>query len=188
MEVLRAELAELTDKQDWEDDDIARSEEIPDEFAQLEAERTKAEAWETKAEAVRSAVLASPHRESGDGATALARKGPEIMRTVDPYDNYEVVRAELAPKADMISRAKKAVEIAPGHMDDAGREHVMRLLDKPSPQTSGIARHLLMTGSDEYHREFEEYWQSMGTYPGQLMRAALSLTGANGGRVAVLCG
>jgi hypothetical protein len=45
---------------------------------------------------------------------------------------------------------------------------------------------MLMTGSDEYHEQFKEFVRTR--HVGEALRAAMSLTDANGGRVAVLCG
>jgi HK97 family phage major capsid protein len=81
----------------------------------------------------------------------------------------------------MISRARAAVDQAPEHMNDTGREHVTQLLQRGGRQTPLIARHILMTGSPEYHSQFEEYVASQGMFAGEAIRAALSLTDANGG-------
>jgi HK97 family phage major capsid protein len=186
MEVLRAELTLLNQQDDDTDEaaeaTIERAESALEEFKGLKVEYDKAIHFEKELEAVRSLSLNPTNVETGDGAKGVTRsKGPEVMRQVQPYEDYELVRGQLMPRGDMISRAKKAVDDAPEYVDDKGREHMTRLLEKPSPQTAGIARHMLMTGSPEYHEEFEEFWRTNGSFPGPLMRAALSLTNANGG-------
>ena len=77
---------------------------------------------------------------------------------------------------EALARAQKAVETAPRHLDDKGREHVMGLLDAGGRQSALLARHMLLTGSPEYHQDFEEYFESRGAYMGPHLRRAISLS------------
>jgi HK97 family phage major capsid protein len=114
------------------------------------------------------------------------RRGPEVMRHVEPFENtQELVRSLWHHTAyneqDTISRAMAAVDKAPRHVNDAGKEHLHDLLNMDNRHAPLIARHMLLTGSEQYHKEFQEYVASRGTYVGEAMRAAMSLTDAQGG-------
>jgi HK97 family phage major capsid protein len=183
IEVLRAELGEL-DKPTATDEDVTRSEEIVDEIEELKNTYDKAVAYEKKLEVARSLTL-SGHTESGDGSVVRSR-GPEVIKQIEPYEpsNLELVRAGRYDDGDVISRARKAVETAPRHLDTKGREHVEKLLtylddEEDSRQAPLIARHLLLTGSPEYHQQFREYVRT--GYAGELLRANMSLTDSAGG-------
>lgn len=186
IEILRAEFAEL-DTDEATDDDVARSEEIVDEIKTLKTAYDAAVTKDKEREAIRSLAL-NGHTEHGDGAsvTRSTPRGPEIMRQVDPYDrdNLELVRSNRYQDSDVISRARKAVEVAPRHLNDKGREHVEKLLtylddEEDNRQAPLIARHLLLTGSPEYHQQFREYMRS--GFAGELLRANMSLTDSAGG-------
>ncbi|MDQ7910763.1 phage major capsid protein [Phytohabitans sp. ZYX-F-186] len=121
-----------------------------------------------------------------NGAGVRPGNGPEIMRRVEPYqDDLPALRDGRYNDGDVISRALKAVEVAPAHMDDKAREHVQRLVDvddsDENRQAALIARHMLMTGSPGYHEQFREYMRTRGAYAGELLRASMTLTDANGG-------
>lgn len=95
----------------------------------------------------------------------------------DPYDALVAVRSMTLTPGEMISRGKDAVEQAP-YISDASKEHATALIERSGKrQGSLIGRHMLITGSPEYYKAFEDYMQD----PTNLQRAALSLTSANGG-------
>jgi HK97 family phage major capsid protein len=184
IEVLRAEFIDLDESESNDDDDVTRSEELIEEIKTKKADLDKARTYELEREAVRS-IAVSGKTEPGDGAS-ITRRGPEVMKQVDPYDreNLELVRSNRYQDGDVISRARKAVETAPRHLNDKGREHVEKLLtylddEEDNKQAPLIARHLLLTGSAEYHREFREYMRS--GFAGELLRANMSLTDSAGG-------
>lgn len=110
---------------------------------------------------------------------------PQVITRTSPFDDMAAIQRATLPADDMVSRARNAIEDAPAHMTDTARERVTVMIDRyaedGSPQAELISRHLLMTGSPEYHREFREYARSGGRIVGDLMRAAMSLTDANGG-------
>jgi HK97 family phage major capsid protein len=191
---LRVELATLEKLDEPTDEQVTRSAAIVDEFERLDGERETAIAFEKRLDVVRSKHLDAFNREPGtagvdkddDGDQGDVKRskrygnGPQVMNRVKPFEGLDMVRAGRVPDGDLISRARAAVEQAPEHMNDKGREHVDTLLrlDRPR-QTPGIARHLLMTGSPEYHQEFTEFMSN--GYVGPLLRAAMTLTDANGG-------
>jgi hypothetical protein len=139
-------------------------------------------------DAIRSAARDQARVESGDGSRRTTNRSPQVMRRVEPYEGLELVRAGVVGREDMIGRAKSAVDNAPQHLSDDSREKVTQLLEDEGKHAPLISRHILLTGSDEYHRQFQEYIENRGAYAGDAMRAALSLTDANGGRVAALVG
>jgi HK97 family phage major capsid protein len=82
---------------------------------------------------------------------------------------------------DMVSRALTAIENGPRHMSEAARERCAELVDMGNNEAPLIARHMLLTGSPQYHEEFQEYVRSMGHVVGPAMRAAMSTVGSAGG-------
>ncbi|WP_320069761.1 phage major capsid protein [Micromonospora sp. RTGN7] len=184
METLGAELIELDQVDEPTGEEIARSTAALDEYEALAADLAEAEAQEQRMELVRAAMANPANREAGAGITP--GQGPYIKRSVDPYDTLaEVTRGRYAP-SDVIERAKHAVDQAPRHMSDVARARVVELIgevdeddDEGSRQAPAIARHILMTGSRDYHKQFREYMRT--GYAGELLRASLSLTDANGG-------
>jgi HK97 family phage major capsid protein len=179
---IRAELVELDSAEEPTEEQVARSQSALDEYDGFAAEHAAAVEYETRMEAVRSAAGRQADTETAARSGSYLGRGPEVQRRTDPYEGPEMLRAGVIPGRDMISRARAAVEQAPRHVDDAGREHLTRLLEcDDSRQTPLIARHMLMTGSSEYHEAFRAYVESRGTYHPEALRAALSLTDANGG-------
>ncbi len=170
-EALRSQI--LTERSTKVDDLLARFRELQEQEGPL-LKRAKELAD------VRAAAKDIARVEAGDGAR-VGRRGPEVMRRVDPYGDLDIVRHGAIGRQDIISRAMAAVERAPEHLADDAREKLVDILENESNQSPLIARHMLLTGSDEYHQQFREYVQSRGTYPGDAIRAAMSLTDANGG-------
>jgi HK97 family phage major capsid protein len=174
---LDTELLSISELEEHTDDHIARSTAIPTEYATLEDERLKAVAYEESVELVRSRAANPANREKAFPAA------PAVIVKTDPYEGLELIRANRYQDEDVLERAKYAIEQAPRHMTDIARAHVMKLVqfdaDDENKQAALISRHLLLTGSPEYHEQFREYVKS--GYPGELLRAAMSLTDANGG-------
>jgi HK97 family phage major capsid protein len=192
LEAIRARLAEIEGLAEPEGDEAVRSAALTAradetdvllaEWDTLEAERVPLQARHDRLEAVRSASLRPSNTESGDGSR-IGGHGPEIKRNRDPYEDLELVRSGRYADGDVIERAKFAIDQAPKYLDDGGRAHAMRLVemdtDDDSRQAPLIARHMLLTGSQDYRRQYAEYMRT--GYAGELLRAALSLTDANGG-------
>jgi HK97 family phage major capsid protein len=180
MEVLRAEVLKLDELEEPTEDEVSRSSTAIEELRTLSTEHTAAVAYETELEVIRSAAANPANREGG----ITPGQPPEIKRTRDPYEDLEVVRSRRIDDGDMIERAKFAVDQAPKHMSDVARAHVMSLVEvddeaDENRQAVLIARHLLLTGSADYHREFRQYMKTQ--WPGELLRASMTLTDANGG-------
>jgi HK97 family phage major capsid protein len=189
-DVIRARLDEIAAMPEPEGDEATRSKTFDDRgtetddllarWDELEEEREPLAARQARLDAIRSLARDPGNRDGADrDGKYLGQSGPEIKRKVDPYADLDVVRAGYARPEDVLSRAAAAVEQAPRHMNDEARQHVTRLIEAEGNQAPLIARHLLMTGSEQYHEEFKEYVKTR--YVGEAMRAAMSLTDANGG-------
>jgi HK97 family phage major capsid protein len=189
-DVIRARLDEIAAMPEPEGDEATRSKAFDDRgtetddllarWDELEEEREPLAARQARLDAIRSLARDPGNRDGADReGKYLGQSGPEIKRKVDPYADLEVVRAGYARPEDVLSRAAAAVDQAPRHMNDEARQHVTRLIEAEGNQAPLIARHLLMTGSEQYHEEFKEYVKTR--YVGEAMRAAMSLTDANGG-------
>lgn len=186
MEVLRSEIKVIEESEEPTDDELSRAEALLEEWDSKKTDYDKAIDRERKVAEVMRAALTPVQTEGGSGPDA--RRGPEVMRRVDPYDEstqQELVRSLWGKGAfsesDAISRANAAIERAPRHVDDRAKERLDFLVNLDNRHAPLIARHMLLTGSDEYHNQFREYVASRGTYVGEALRAAMSLTDANGG-------
>jgi HK97 family phage major capsid protein len=185
MEALRAEVQVVEELEEPSEEDLTRSGHLLAEWDTKNAERETALEREAHVAKVLEANLArSAQTESGDGPAA--RRGPEVKRSIDPYDNKDQLLRSLwgdsvLNHSDTISRAQVAVDNAPRHVNEAAKERMHLLLEGDSKHTPLIARHMLLTGSAEYHEEFQTYVKSKGTYVGEAMRAAMSLTDSAGG-------
>lgn len=185
MGAIRTELLTLSEIEEPTDEQSARFVELETEFDTLEAERAPLAARAEKIATIRSAAL--------DPANVT---GPEILiRTQrNPFDSTRAVQARAMEFDDMRGRAIDAVESwaksgARYRMSDDAAEKVTRMIedDDNKGDDGGISRHVLLAGSEEYHRAFKNLIKNKGEInalePDEqaATRAALSLTGANGG-------
>ena len=185
MEIIRAELRQIGQLTDAPEDDIARGEELMADLDEKERALNGALAREAKLEEILRASRRPALREGGHG--------PQLMMRTDPYDDNDHLHRSLIGRAnfnheEVISRAQTAVDQGPKYLSDSAKGRMHELLELDNVHAPLIARHMLLTGSDEYHDEFRDYIKSRGYRVGEAMRAALSLTDANGGRVAALVG
>jgi HK97 family phage major capsid protein len=184
---VRGELLTLADVETPTDEQSARFVELETEFDTLETERAPLAARAAKVESIRTAALDPVNVTPGSGAT-----GPTVIvrTTRDPFDSTRAVMAGALEADDLRGRALDAIEAATRsgaqfHLGDAGAEKVTRLIE--NEDDGGVARHVLLTGSDSYHRSFRKLMKNQGEVnslePDEQasVRAALSLTGANGG-------
>lgn len=94
----------------------------------------------------------------------------------DPYENLDAVRSRIITRAELRGRALDAIEAEARRgtlTHDFAEACTLKAQDNP-----GIARHMLLTGSEEYQEAFRAYLEDP---EGEARRAALSLTNANGG-------
>ncbi len=180
MEALRAEIKVITENEDATDEEIARGDALLEEWQAKDELRKAALKREAQVDEVLRASLDAGRREDP------SPRSPEIMKRTDPYEtNEQLVRTVLGRanfnEQDAISRAHAAVEQAPRHVNDTAKERLTELLELDNVHAPLIARHMLLTGSPEYHDEFRDYVKTRGYRVGEAMRAAMSLTDANGG-------
>jgi HK97 family phage major capsid protein len=194
MEALRSEIKVIEEAEESTPEDVERAQGLLDEWDVKKAEFDKAKAREARVDEVLRAALEPEKLEPAWPARPSAKQsskygsGPEVRRNVEAFDENnqrELVRSlwnhSSYDERDAVSRALSAADSAPRHVDDAQRERLHDLLEADNRHAPLIARHMLLTGSDHYHEEFREYVASRGTYVGEAMRAAMSLTDAQGG-------
>ena len=190
MSAIRTEMLTLNEIEELSDEQSARFDELETEFDTLETERAALVARAEKIEQVRSAALNPKNVEAG------AAKGPEVfVRTQrDPFDSLRAVQARAIGLDDMRGRAFDAVEAMADtksrhRISDEVAERMTRLIeaDDNKGEDGGISRHILIAGSDEYHDAFRNIMRNKGDIQRldpqeqDAVRAALSLSGANGG-------
>lgn len=178
IQILRTQAREIGQMSDATEDDIERGFAIKDEIERKQEELERALKHESDLDEILRAAK-DPARRESIGA-------PQFMRRIDPYDDNDHLHRSLIGRAnfsheDVISRAQAGVDKAPKHLTDAGKERMHELLELDNVHAPLIARHMLLTGSPEYHDEFRDYIKSRGYRVGDAMRAAMSLTDANGG-------
>ena len=101
------------------------------------------------------------NREAGDGggnggqpATWAGSRGPEFMARLDPFADMDAVRDGRVKHADLIARAQNIIENHDKRgllFGDRGEECTRKA------QQPQIARHMLLTGSDDYVEAFRDY-------------------------------
>jgi HK97 family phage major capsid protein len=196
MKVIQARLAEIAELDEPDGDEVARSKALEERNTETDDLISRWDVLKEKEgpliersrrlDDVRQYALDAARTESGDGSRYLGGSGPAFNKKVDPYEEreLEVIRSGHFEKGKVIERARRAVDQAPRHLDDKGRAHVEKLLTTFGDEEDGrqaplIARHLLLTGSPEYHNQFREYMRT--GFPGELLRANMSLTDSAGG-------
>jgi HK97 family phage major capsid protein len=202
MEILRAEV-ELISKMEIPAEDAP--ERAAYDEAQARGDVVRAE-WATRKAAYDKAVerekqieeIMRAHQEQSANREQGGRRGPEVKRTRDAFEAdaeyMDIVRS--AQRSDrenpsvnfepgpMIERARYAIDQIPinlGKKADEIKERLTELIERDDRSAPLVARHIIMTGSPQYREEFKEYVRSGGRYLPELLRAAMSLTSANGG-------
>lgn len=124
-------------------------------------------------------AAADPANLEGPEPTGASRYGsPDLLARTsrDPYENLDAVRSRVVTRQEMRGRALDAIELEVKRANlphDYAEAATLKVQDSP-----GIARHILLTGSEEYQEAFRAYMEDP---QGMAQRAALSLTLANGG-------
>lgn len=190
-EVIRAELARIEDNPGaTEETDGDMVDTLVAEFESLERRRQPLAERASKLNLIRfkagdPANLEGPDV-TDDGYEATRRRGaPDIvLRTKrDPLEGIDEIRRndpklQTIPRQEIRDRGMWLVERSNkmGALDDAKAETVQERINGDWNQ--GIARHCLLTGSDEYLETYRAY---LSNPEANAARAALSLTNANGG-------
>jgi len=116
--------------------------------------------------------------DEGNLEKPIGRDTPDLVirNNRDPYEDLPMVRQKLVSRADLRARGLDAIELEAkrGNLPhDLAETATLRAQDSP-----GIARHMLLTGSEDYQEAFRAYLENPEE---NAQRAALSLTNANGG-------
>lgn len=130
------------------------------------------------------ANLEQPGGRDGTSASRFGSPDLVISGSRDPYEANEMIRSErqvLMARSELRERALDAIELEArrgnlGH--DFAEEVTRKVQDGGFTKDKNIARHVLLTGSEEYQEAFRAYVEDP---QGMAQRAALSLTLANGG-------
>jgi HK97 family phage major capsid protein len=116
--------------------------------------------------------------EGPDGGSHAGSRGPDlaVRNNRSPYEDLDAVRNRVVLRSELRGRALDAIEIEAkrGNLQHDFAENATRM----AQDSQGVARHLLLTGSEEYQEAFRAYVEDP---QGMAQRAALSLTLANGG-------
>jgi HK97 family phage major capsid protein len=113
-----------------------------------------------------------------DGGNAYRGGNPDFwpQSNRSPYEDLDAVRNRVVVRSELRARGLDAIELEAkrGNLShDYAETATQRAQDRPD-----IARHLLLTGSEEYQEAFRAYIEDP---QGMAQRAALTLTLANGG-------
>jgi HK97 family phage major capsid protein len=198
---IRSELLEYERKPEAEltDEDTQYVDSLTEEYDEVKVELDPILARFAKLAAVRSTAVDSTNNESSTVATVTdtrltdnggsARRGVDFggaldgyggVSNTDPFKNIDAIRAGrlVLPRTELRGRALDAIERANkrGDLQHDWAENATALCDRD--RMGGVARHVLVTGSDEYREAFDEY---LANPEGNAQRTALSLTQANGG-------
>jgi HK97 family phage major capsid protein len=181
---LQSDIATLAEIENISDEDNTRLESMLEEFTTVQADEAKASERAAKIEAVRSAEVVV---ETGDGAKAAEAVRASFSTIVRPSadDVFDVRSLDRLDgreyRRTVIDHALRAIETGP-FMTDSHRE-VAEGHARTSTKRDDKARYILEHGSPEYHEAFQDYLENpaLGPHQGRADRAALSLTGANGG-------
>ena len=127
------------------------------------------------------ANLERPAGQDGNGNGRYGNNPDLVIRNNrDPYDNNDAVRSGMIMRSELRERALDAIELEAkrGNLGRDFAENATLLAQEQFFGKSNIARHILLTGGEEYQAAFGAY---LANPEGEARRAALSLTLANGG-------
>jgi len=136
---------------------------------------------------IRAAHADPANRETPEDGShgALARRGSPDLATRnvtggDPFRDLERVRHSLVEPAEVRGRALDAIELMShrGALQHDWAETATWTAQNNFKGQAKVAQHILLTGSQEYQDAFAAYLDNPQQHS---MRAALSLTQANGG-------
>ena len=182
---LQPEINRLAEIDEISDEDNTRLESHLEEWATLTAEEAPLAERAERVDAVRAATVT---REEGDGAAAAESIRDSFNAVIRPdaadvFDMRSLNAVEPTRiRSELRTRALRAVESGPSYMTDEHRESAERVI-RTDDRLGTKARYILEHGSPEYHEWFQEYLENPAGGPtqGRSERAAMSLTGANGG-------
>lgn len=186
---LRDEIEELANLADITDEQTERLETVLAEAEELRATIGKLEQREARIAEVRAAHIAGRTEPGADpGVQVVVRRDDTYdlgtMRA-NPYGDHRAYGTEIR------DRALRAIEENAKALDSTNMDRLDQMVAQAgrgmpgqTDHPAGIARHIVLTGSPEYRQLFSEYVSGDATAVTRMpseARAALSLTGANGG-------
>jgi HK97 family phage major capsid protein len=204
---IKAKLLELdTRSEDLTDTETTEYRAHLDEWDTLTAEAEPLEADEKRAQTVRDTKVAEVRQRAEVPGNRVPGSQPDddhkqfninIRNDADPYDLTEIRSLQMLgadpvkAAGELRARALVAIERESTVMEDRHKENATRLVQRAEGR-DGVARFILLTGSDAYRSAFEECLRhpTMPDFDAEQrtafrateeLRAALTLTGANGG-------
>lgn len=182
---IQPDIKALSEIDEITDEDNTRLEALLEEFTTLQADEAKAV---ERAEKVATALAAEVTVERGDGAGTDTQRAefativrPSVDDVFDVRSLDNLGRGTREYRRTVLDNALRAIESGP-FMTAEQRESAERVA-RSSTRKDDKARYILEHGSPEYHEAFQDYLENpaLGPHQGRNERAALSLTGANGG-------
>ncbi|HEU4541736.1 MAG TPA: phage major capsid protein [Jiangellaceae bacterium] len=156
-EAIRAELKKVEDNPAAvEESDGDYVDTLVDEYDALEARRAPLAARAEKLNLIR--VASKDESATEPGESRRMETPTQIYRNKrDPFDDMEAVRTNMLRGSEMRERAHDAIEwVARSQWVDFPHDHAERATQLAT-QSKGIARHILMTGSQDYYEAFRSY-------------------------------
>ena len=156
---IAAELARMADDPDaTEDTDGNLRDTLIRRWEEIEPERERLTGQLEKLNIIKRAAAHEANREDGDAGGRNTwgggGRGPEFLQRLDPFADMTAVRENRVRDNDLIARAQNVIESHDrrGLLFDERGENATRISQQPQ-----IARHMLMTGADEYIEAFRAY-------------------------------
>ena len=175
---IHAELERMTaDESVTEDSDGNIRDTLVARWRGLEGDREKIVARMEELQLIRQASQDRANAEPGDGG-GTGPRSPEFMQRTDPFADMDKVKNGLVTRSEMVSRSLNAIEYHNKRgllWDDRAEEATRKAQGSPS-----IARHMLMTGRDDYIEAFRTYLNDPQG-EGQIARTALLTSTATAG-------
>ena len=124
-----------------------------------------------------------PANLEGPAGTPYYGGNPDLVirNQRDPYDNTEAVRSNIVMRSELRERSLDAIEFEAKRANlshDSAEEVTRKIQDGGLYTGNNVAKHVLLTGSEDYQEAFRAYLENPQQ---EAQRAALSLTLANGG-------
>lgn len=183
---IRAELAEMdADPSTTEEDHGDIRDTLIDEYEKIETQKEPVIARMEKIKLIQKGSDDPYARENGDGAGrgGGGRWGggstPEFMTRLDPFAELDKVRDGLVRGTDMVARAMNVIEVHNKRgilLDERAQESTRKASMDPQ-----IARHMLLTGHDEYVEAYRAYLRDPMGEGLRMAQRSLTLGTASGG-------
>lgn len=157
-EAIRSELKKIEDDPTAvEETDADYVDTLIDEYDALEERRVPLAARAEKLNLIRVAAKDDDTASTEPGDSRPVAPTQIYRNKRDPFDNMEGVRRNLIHGSEMRDRALDAIEWASrSQWCDFPDDHAERASQLAS-QSKGIAKHILLTGSQEYYDAFRSY-------------------------------